>query len=100
MVKKIELYPIWAFAIIISSIFSQDKSISGSIIDNETKMPIHGATVFSKNLEIGTSSKVDGSFILKNLSQNELNIEISMIGYKRLNKRVTLKDINNNIGKI
>ena len=27
MVKKIELYPIWAFAIIISSIFSQDKSI-------------------------------------------------------------------------
>ena len=52
MVKKIELYPVWAFAIIISSIFSQDKSISGSILDNETKMPIHGATVFSKNLEI------------------------------------------------
>ena len=51
MIKKIEFYPIWAFAIIISSIFSQNKSISGSIFDNDTRMPIHGATVFSKNLE-------------------------------------------------
>ncbi len=100
MVKKIELYPIWAFAIIISSIFSQDKSISGSIFDNETKMPIHGATVFSKNLEIGTSSKVDGSFVIKNLSGNELEIEISMMGYKKVSKLVALKSTGNDLGKI
>ena len=100
MVKKIELYPVWAFAIIISSIFSQDKSISGSIIDNETKMPIHGATVFSKDLEMGTSSKVDGSFIIKNLSGNELEIEISMMGYKKVSKLITLKNTGNDLGKI
>ena len=100
MVKKIELYPVWAFAIIISSIFSQDKSISGSILDNETKMPIHGATVFSKNLEIGTSSKVDGSFVIKNLSGNELEIEISMMGYKKVSKLVALKSTGNDLGKI
>ena len=100
MVKKIELYPIWAFAIIISSIFSQDKSISGSILDNETKMPIHGATVFSKNLEIGTSSKVDGSFVIKNLSGNELEIEISMMGYKKVSKLIALKNTGNDLGKI
>ena len=100
MVKKIELYPIWAFAIIISSIFSQDKSISGSILDNETKMPIHGATVFSKNLEMGTSSRVDGSFVIKNLSGNELEIEISMMGYKKVNKLIALKNTGNDLGKI
>ena len=100
MVKKIELYPIWAFAIIISSIFSQDKSISGSIIDNETKMPIHGATIFSKSLEIGTSSKVDGSFVIKNLSGNELEIEISMMGYKKVSKLIALKNTGNDLGKI
>ena len=100
MVKKIELYPIWAFAIIISSIFSQDKSISGSILDNETKMPIHGATVFSKNLEMGTSSKVDGSFVIKNLSGNELEIEISMMGYKKVSKLIALKNTGNDLGKI
>ena len=91
---------IWCFTILIGPLFSQNKNITGSIIDNETKIPIHGANIFSESLNIGTSSKVDGSFILKNLSQNELTIEISMIGYKKLNKRVTLKDINNNIGKI
>ena len=100
MVKKIELYPIWAFAIIISSILSQDKSISGSILDNETKMPIHGATVFSKNLEMGTSSKVDGSFVIKNLSGNELEIEISMMGYKKVSKLIALKNTGNDLGKI
>ena len=100
MVKKIELYPIWAFAIIISSIFSQDKSISGSILDNETKMPIHGATVFSKNLEMGTSSKLDGSFVIKNLSGNELEIEISMMGYKKVSKLIALKNTGNDLGKI
>ena len=100
MVKKIEFYPIWAFAIIISSIFSQNKSISGSILDNETKMPIHGATVFSKNLEIGTSSKVDGSFVIKNLSGNELEIEISMMGYKKVSKLIALKNTGNDLGKI
>lgn len=100
MIKKIEFYPIWAFAIIISSIFSQNKSISGSIFDNDTKMPIHGATVFSKNLEIGTSSKVDGSFVIKNLSGNELEIEISMMGYKKVSKLVALKNTGNDLGKI
>ena len=85
---------------VIGSLFSQNKNITGSIIDNETKIPIHGANIFSKHFEYGTSSKVDGSFILKNISQNELTIEISMIGYKKLNKRVALKNINNNIGKI
>ena len=100
MIKKIEFYPIWAFAIIISSIFSQNKSISGSIFDNDTRMPIHGATVFSKNLEIGTSSKVDGSFVIKNLSGNELEIEISMMGYKKVSKLVALKNTGNDLGKI
>ena len=100
MVKKIELYPIWAFAIIISSMFSQDKSISGSILDSETKMPIHGATVFSKNLEMGTSSRVDGSFVIKNLSGNELEIEISMMGYKKVSKLIALKNTGNDLGKI
>ena len=100
MIKKIEFYPIWAFAIIISSIFSQNKSISGSIFDNDTKMPIPGATVFSKNLEIGTSSKVDGSFVIKNLSGNELEIEISMMGYKKVSKLVALKNTGNNLGKV
>ena len=102
MVNKSQNYHlfIWCFAILMGPLFSQNKNITGSIIDSETKIPIHGANIFSKSLNIGTSSKVDGSFILKNLSQNELTIEISMIGYKKLSKHVTLKDINNNIGKI
>ena len=63
-------------------------------------MPIHGASIFSKKLGSGTSSKVDGSFALKNLSGSELTIEISMIGYKKTNRVVALKSVNNDIDKI
>ena len=102
MVNKSQYYhlSIWCFAILIGSLFSQNKSIAGFIVDNETKKPIHGANVFSEKLNTGTSSKVDGSFILKNLSENELTIEISMIGYKKTNRSVALKSINNDIGTI
>ena len=68
---------------IIGSLFSKNKSISGTIIDSETRIPIHGANIFSKKLDTGTSSKVDGSFVLKNLSGDEILIEISSMGYKR-----------------
>ena len=63
-------------------------------------MPIHGASIFSNQLGSGTSSKVDGSFALKNLSGSELTIEISMIGYKKTNRVVALKSVNNDINKI
>ena len=102
MVNKFQYYhlSIWCFAILTSSLFAQNKSITGTIIDKETKTPIHGVTVFSEKLGSGTSSRVDGSFILNNLSENELTIEISMIGYKKTNRVVALKSINNDIGKI
>lgn len=102
MVNKFQHYhlSIWCFAILTSSLFAQNKSITGTIIDKETKTPIHGVTVFSEKLGSGTSSRVDGSFILNNLSENELTIEISMIGYKKTNRVVALKSINNDIGKI
>ena len=100
--NKFQCFPlsIWFFTILIGSLFSQNKSITGFIVDNETKIPIHGANIFSKKLNTGTSSKVDGSFILKNLSGNELTIKISMIGYKKTNRSVALKSINNDIGTI
>ena len=93
-------FSVFLFAILIGFLFSQNKNITGSIIDNETKMPIHGASIFSKKLGSGTSSKVDGSFALKNLSGSELTIEISMIGYKKTNRVVALKSVNNDIDKI
>ncbi len=85
---------------IIGSLFSKNKSISGTIIDSETRIPIHGANIFSKKLDTGTSSKVDGSFVLKNLSGNEILIEISSMGYKKVNRLVNLENVNNNIDKI
>ncbi len=101
MIKRIfRRFPIHLFIIFVGSLFSQPKNVTGVIIDSETKIPIHGANIFSKELGYGTSSKVDGSFILEDLLGSELSFEVSMMGYKKVNRLVVLEKINNEIGKV
>ena len=101
MIKRIfRRFPIHLLVIFVGSLFSQPKNVTGVIIDRETKIPIHGASIFSKELGYGTSSKVDGSFILEDLLGNELSFEVSMMGYKKVNRLVVLEKINNEIGKV
>ena len=101
MISRTFNYIFPCFLLLFSDLlFSQAKNITGTIIDNETKMPIHGVNIFSEELSRGTSSKVDGSFILKDLSKNEISLKISMMGYKEVNRSVNLEKINNDIGKV
>ena len=101
MIKRIfRRFPIHLLVIFVGSLFSQPKNVTGVIIDRETKIPIHDASIFSKELGYGTSSKVDGSFILDDLLENELSFEVSMMGYKKVNRLVVLEKINNEIGKV
>ena len=101
MIKRIfRRFPIHLLVIFVGSLFSQPKNVTGVIIDRETKIPIHGASIFSKELGYGTSSKVDGSFILEDLLGSELSFEVSMMGYKKLNRLVVLEKTNNEIGKV
>ena len=101
MIKRIfRRFPIHFLVIFVGSLFSQPKNVTGVIIDRETKIPIHGASIFSKELGYGTSSKVDGSFILEDLLGSELSFEVSMMGYKKVNRLVVLEKTNNEIGKV
>ncbi len=67
------------FAVCISA-YSQN-SISGKIIDLETKAPIIGGNVYVSKLEKGTITNLDGEFQLSNIPEGDLQIVISFIGY-------------------
>ena len=94
MIKRIfRRFPIHLLVIFVGSLFSQSKNVTGVIIDSETKIPIHGANIFSNELGYGTSSKVDGCFILEVLLGSELSFEVSMMGYKKVNRLVVLEKL-------
>ena len=70
-------------------VLSQNASIKGVIIDEETK-PIENATIQLRSSEvtgessisIGTVSNTDGSFILTNINIGKYRVEISHINYE------------------
>ena len=51
-------------AIILGNLFSQNNSISGWVLDNETNAPIKDVSVYVKESNLITSTNIDGYFHL------------------------------------
>ncbi len=60
--------------------FSQN-TINGSVLDAQNNLPLIGASVAVENTAIGTTTADDGTFQLDNLSQNNLVLVVSYVGY-------------------
>ena len=79
------------------SAFSQsDYIVTGKIIDEETKLPLQGASAFAENTTIGTASDNEGIFRLR-LPNGGYSIVISFTGYQTETKRVTTADAGNQV---
>jgi len=85
---------------IIGLLFSQQASITGVVISDNDQTPIHGANIYIKKLDVGTASRVDGTFILDDLPNDSLSLTISMIGFKDVSKTINLAQKNNDIGQV
>ena len=92
--KKIILFFVITFCSI--SVFSQSGyTISGKIIDEATKQPLPGASVFAENTTIGTATNEQGFFTLR-LPGGGYSIAVTFTGYQTETKRVTAGDAGNN----
>ncbi len=60
---------------------SQDISVSGKVIDKNSKEPIPGASVFIAELNRGVVTDLDGTFTIKSLPDRNLTFQFSYIGY-------------------
>jgi TonB-dependent starch-binding outer membrane protein SusC len=69
-------------ALLVNTTMLIAQSISGVVLDSNTKEPIIGASILIKGTSIGTISDVNGKFTFKtSVKQNE--IEVSYVGYKK-----------------
>ncbi len=81
-------------------LWSQEASITGIIINDSDQTPIHGADIYVEKLGIGTSSLVNGRFILDKLPYGDVSLTISMIGFKDLSMSFKLQNDFYDIGKV
>lgn len=69
-------------------------TISGTIIDQETKQPLQAASVFAENTTLGTATNDRGSFSLT-LPSGGYSIVVTFTGYQTETRRVTASDADN-----
>lgn len=81
------------FIVFINSLFAQN--LSGTISDNEGK-PVPFATVFIRELKLGTITNEQGQYSL-NVKSGKYSIVYQSLGYETVEKSIDIKDGNNKV---
>ncbi len=69
---------------------AQTVTLSGRVTNLETTLPIPNCNIFIRNFNIGTTTDLEGFYSIKNLSQRKYTVVASFIGFKRIEKVLTL----------
>lgn len=65
--------------------------VAGVVLDNDSGEPVYMATVIVKELDLWTSTDMDGSFELKDIPAGKFTIEFSLLGYETYTKVFDIK---------
>lgn len=79
MVQKLCLF---IMLFLSASVYAQNSSVKGVVIDFETAQPVPGAKVSLQNKDVSVVSGRDGGFVFKNLSSGQDVVNISVQGYE------------------
>lgn len=92
---KIKFIYILSFLFIALQNLSAQKnitSISGIVLDNSTNEPLPNVNIYISNTTWGTTTQMDGSFILNDIIPGNHDIVFSMIGYDTKAQIVKIAD--------
>ncbi|MGD0337149.1 MAG: DUF2012 domain-containing protein, partial [Bacteroidota bacterium] len=66
--------------------------ISGKVIDASANAPLYGAVVMLEGKAIGTTTIIDGTFILPSVPPGSYSLRVSYIGYKTITVKIEVKE--------
>lgn len=69
----------------------------GKVLDKETNEPIQFADVFFTELQTGTITDEDGTFVLVELLKSKIHVQISFIGYKTIQEAIDLYEYHEKV---
>jgi len=93
----IKAYIILLLALLYSSLaFTQKAEVRGRITDAGNNEPVPFANIVVKGTQTGTTSDLDGNFIITGLQPGYINLQVSFVGFKtKISSDILLS--NNNI---
>ncbi|MCK4652973.1 MAG: TonB-dependent receptor [Candidatus Cloacimonetes bacterium] len=91
--KKVLLVIALSFVLILpASLFAQTGSIAGQVTIEKTGDPLPNAAVFLSKTQVGTYTRKNGSFILKDVPAGMQTVAVSFMGYGKQTKEVEVKE--------
>lgn len=75
------------FLLVMPAVIAQN-TLSGSLVDKNTKEPLAFATIFLPKLEKGTLADFDGHYTLSNIPNGSYSIVISIVGYETFSQQI------------
>ncbi len=76
------------------SLCAQKNSVSGIVLDEETKQPVPFANVFFANTTIGVSSDQDGKFQLAGFASGKYDLIVTFVGYTNFQRSLEFDNSN------
>ncbi len=67
-------------------------TIKGTVYDKTTKDELPGANVVVKGTSVGTSTNLDGGFVIKNAPAGRQTITVTYVGYNTVSTEVTITE--------
>ena len=72
---------------------SAQNQISGIIKDLKNDQPLYAASIYIPDLKIGAASNISGEYQLTNIPAGTYLVEISLIGYRSVNEKITIQGV-------
>jgi len=85
-----KLFLLVIFCLIPMMVFAQSGAIQGRVVDAETNDAVQGANVIVKGTSMGAASDMSGNYVIENVPSGDYVIMISVIGYSKIEKNVSV----------
>ena len=82
------------------SLQAQSITLKGNVKSFETKTPLESVNIVVPNTEFGTTTDINGDFLLEKMIVKNLQLQISMIGYKDTTFNIAINNDIVDIGQI
>ena len=79
---------------------AQNASVSGRVQSSETKEPLQSVNIVIPNLELGSTTDINGQFTINDIPLDNIELEISILGYRDTTIFIQIDNRLVNLGNI
>ena len=79
---------------------AQNAKLTGKVFSSEDSKPLEDVNIYVKDLKIGSATDLDGQFSINQLTFNNIELDISILGYRDTTISIEINNILVDIGMI